>query len=103
MHYDFFGALVDAFLALLTFVEAGAAGDFVALEEIANAPIATTFFWGPWVNRVLSDQSRGYRRSEWVWVLGHIDQSCFAPASATCCPTQNESGSLACWLASSSL
>jgi hypothetical protein len=39
MHYEFFGALVDAFLALLTFVEAGAAGDFVALEEIANAPI----------------------------------------------------------------
>jgi len=49
----FMRALADAFLALLggaTFVEASAAGNFVALEEVANASIATTFFWAPRVN-----------------------------------------------------
>jgi len=49
----FMGALADALLALLggaTFVEASAAGNFVALEEVANASIATTFFWSARVN-----------------------------------------------------
>ena len=41
-------ALADAVLALLrgaTFVEADSARGLVALEEVANARIATIFFW----------------------------------------------------------
>ena len=48
MRIRFMRALAGAVLALLsgaTLVEAGTAGFLVALEEVANSRITTTFFW----------------------------------------------------------